>query len=416
MQYFKHRNNTLYAENVSTASIADQFGTPCYVYSKSAIETQWQSYEDALQSHPHLICYSVKANSNIAILNLLAKKGSGFDVVSIGEIERVLAAGGKAGKIIFSGVGKQSHEIKRALEVGIRCFNVESEAELERINHIAASLNRKAPVSIRVNPDVDPKTHPYISTGLKENKFGIDINDALSIYVEASRMNNLDIVGIDCHIGSQITEPAPFQDAFNRVLSLVDELKENNILIQHIDMGGGLGICYNNETPPSPMEYIQPLLQQLSDSPLELILEPGRSIVGNAGILLTTVEYIKCTTYCNFAIIDAAMNDLLRPALYQAWQDIKAISKHSSANEKTYDIVGPICESGDFLGKQRTLSITEGDRLAIYSAGAYGFTMSSNYNSRPRVAEVMVDNDQAYLIRKRETIRDLFEGETILPD
>ena len=414
MSAFHYKNGILHADGVALPAIIEQYGTPCYVYSRSAIESSWKAFENAFGKQSHLICYAVKANSNIAILNLLARLGSGFDIVSQGELERVIAAGGEARKVVFSGVGKKSSEVRRALEVGIKCFNVESVAELDRINNVAGELSSKAPVSIRVNPDVDAGTHPYISTGLKENKFGIAHEEALSVYKHAAGLSNINIVGIDCHIGSQITEVAPFSDALQRVLNLVETIKAEGIELEHIDIGGGLGICYDKEQPPTANDYIASLLTALGDNSYEILIEPGRSIVGNAGVLLTEVELIKETEVKNFAIIDAAMNDLLRPALYQGWHGVLRLQEAETITKKTYDLVGPICETGDFLAKDRELAIQAGDLLAITSTGAYGFSMSSNYNSRPRVAEIMVDGDQFHEIRKRESISDLMLGETLL--
>ena len=411
MSYFDYQAGTLHAENVSVDKIAEQYGTPVYIYSRSALENHWQAFDDAFSAYPHLVCYAVKANSNLAVLNVLAKRGSGFDIVSMGELARVMAAGGDPAKTVFSGVGKTEQEIEYALQHGIRCFNVESIPELDRINTVAGRLGKKAPVSIRVNPDVDAQTHPYISTGLKENKFGIAIEDAREVYRSTQNMPNLDVVAVDCHIGSQLTSVAPFVDALERVLTLIDELAEDGIHIKHLDIGGGLGIHYRDETPPTPAEYAQALAPLLKDRDLEILLEPGRAIAGNAGILLTKVEFIKPTEAKCFAIVDAAMNDLLRPALYQSWQQIQTVKQHPSTKALNYDIVGPICETGDFLGKDRELALEQGDLLAIRSAGAYGFAMSSNYNSRPRAAEVMVEDDKIHLVRERETINDLFAGE-----
>jgi len=415
MDYFNYQNGQLFAEDVSVSDIGNEFGTPCYIYSRATIERHWQAFDQAFGTHPHLICYAVKANSNLAVLNVMARLGSGFDIVSAGELERVLRAGGTADKIVFSGVGKSEKELERALTAGIRCFNVESIAELERLNQVAGRCKSKAPVSIRVNPDVDAKTHPYISTGLKDNKFGIDINEALSIYRTAAGMAHIDLLGVDCHIGSQLTDNTPFIDALSRVLALIEQLADEGIAIKHLDIGGGLGIRYQDETPPEPAEYAHAILEHLGDRDLEILIEPGRAIVGNAGILLTRVEYLKLNPHKNFAIVDAAMNDLLRPALYSAWQDIVPVKQVSGEPERVYDIVGPICETGDFLGKARPLSIQEGDLLAVRSCGAYGFGMSSNYNSRPRVAEIMVDDKQSYLIRQRETLDDLMSAEQLLP-
>ncbi|QWF70977.1 diaminopimelate decarboxylase [Methylomonas paludis] len=415
MDHFHYRQNSLFAEDLAVTAIAEQYGTPCYVYSRATLERHWRAFDQAFAAHPHLICYAVKANSNIAILNLLSRLGSGFDIVSIGELHRVLAAGGSPDKIVFSGVGKREDEILAALQIGIRCFNVEVNGELDRINRLAGQLGVIAPVSFRVNPDVDAKTHPYISTGLKENKFGIDISEALHEYRRAVQMLHIKVVGIDCHIGSQLTETAPFLDALDRVLALVDQLQAEGIQLHHLDLGGGLGINYRDEQPPQPAEYITALLQRLAGRDFEILLEPGRAIVGNAGVLLTRVEYLKPTAGKNFAIVDAAMNDLLRPALYSAWQDIIPVNTLSNAEAQTWDIVGPVCETGDFLGKNRLLKLSPADLLAVRSAGAYGFSMSSNYNSRPRAAEVLVDGDQSHLIRARETLAELWATEQLLP-
>ena len=415
MDYFNYRNNELYAEDVPVQDICHQYGSPCYVYSRATLERHWLAFDRAFGDHAHLICYAVKANSNIALLNILARLGSGFDIVSLGELERVLAAGGDAKKIVFSGVGKREDEILAALKIGIRCFNVEVIDELDRINRLAGQLGVIAPVSFRVNPDVDANTHPYISTGLKENKFGIDITLALAEYRRAAQMSNIKVVGIDCHIGSQLTETRPFLDALDKVLDLVAALKAEGIVLQHLDLGGGLGIRYNEEQPPEPADYIAAVLERLGKTDFEILLEPGRAIVGNAGILVTQVEYLKPTEHKNFAIVDAAMNDLVRPSLYSAWQAIIPVNLVSDAVEQQWDIVGPVCETGDFLGKDRALKLAQGDLLAIRSSGAYGFSMSSNYNSRPRVAELMVDGDQVYLIREREKIAELWSGEHLLP-
>lgn len=416
MDYFHYQNGELYAEQVAVADIARQYGTPSYIYSRATLERHWKAFDDAFAGQEHLVCYAVKANSNLAVLNVLARLGSGFDIVSVGELARVIAAGGRADKTVFSGVGKTIAEIEYALQQGIRCFNVESIPELERINTVAAGLDQVAPISIRVNPDVDAQTHPYISTGLKENKFGIAIEQARAVYREAGRMSNLNIVGVDCHIGSQLTSVAPFVDALKRVLLLIDELAEDGITISHLDIGGGLGICYRDETPPSPAEYAKALRELLHGRNMEILLEPGRAIAGNAGILITRVEYLKPTEAKNFAIVDAAMNDLLRPALYQSWQEVQRVIADSDASVMDYDIVGPICETGDFLAKDRELALEPGDILAIRSAGAYGFTMSSNYNSRPRAAEIMVDGATVHEVRARETIESLYAGETVLQD
>ncbi|MGR9116181.1 MAG: diaminopimelate decarboxylase [Gammaproteobacteria bacterium] len=415
MDFFEFRNNELYAEELPVNYIVNQYGSPCYIYSRATLERHWHAFDKAFGDHPHLICYAVKANSNIAILNILARLGSGFDIVSVGELERVLAAGGDPKKIVFSGVGKREDEILAALKTGIRCFNIEVSAELDRINKLAGQLGVIAPVSFRVNPDVDAKTHPYISTGLKENKFGISIEQALSEYRRAAAMPNIEVIGIDCHIGSQLTETAPFLDALERVLKLVAELEDEGIKLHHLDLGGGLGIRYRDEQPPEPSDYIQALLERLGDCGFEILLEPGRAIAGNAGILVTKVEYLKTTPDKNFAIVDAAMNDLVRPSLYGAWQNIEPVCNTSNTETATWDIVGPVCETGDFLGKNRQLSITPGDLLAVRSAGAYGFTMSSNYNSRPRVAEIMVDGNTVHLIRAREPLPQLWAEERLLP-
>jgi diaminopimelate decarboxylase len=415
MDYFNYRNNELYAEDIAVQDIVYTHGSPCYIYSRRTLEKHWLAFDHAFGEHPHLICYAVKANSNIAILNVLARLGSGFDIVSIGELERVLTAGADPKKIVFSGVGKREDEILAALKVGIRCFNIEVRDELDRINLLAGQLGVIANVSFRVNPDVDAKTHPYISTGLKENKFGIDIKHAADEYRRAALMPNINIAGIDCHIGSQLTETKPFLDALDRVLSLADTLQAEGIELHHLDLGGGLGIRYKDEHPTEPADYIQQLLTRLADKPYEILLEPGRAIVGNAGILVTQVEYLKPTESKNFAIVDAAMNDLIRPALYSAWQEIIPVNNTSTAEQHTWDIVGPVCETGDFLGKERLLSIAQGDLLAIRSSGAYGFAMSSNYNSRPRAAELMVDGNQLYLIRERESLPQLWTGEHLLP-
>jgi diaminopimelate decarboxylase len=415
MDYFNYRNDELFAEDVSVQDIVYKYGSPCYIYSRATLERHWHAFDRAFGDQAHLICYAVKANSNIAILNLLARLGSGFDIVSLGEMERVLAAGGDPQKIVFSGVGKREDEILAALKIGIRCFNIEVSDELDRINRLAGQLGVIAPVSFRVNPDVDAKTHPYISTGLKENKFGIDIEQALSEYRRAAALPHINVIGIDCHIGSQLIETRPFLDALDRVLNLVSTLKAEGIALHHLDLGGGLGIRYKDEQPPEPADYIGAVLEHLGANDFEILLEPGRAIVGNAGILVTQVEYLKPTAHKNFAIVDAAMNDLVRPSLYSAWQDIIPVKRQSQAPEMRWDIVGPVCETGDFLGKERMLKIAQGDLLAIRSSGAYGFSMSSNYNSRPRVAELMVDGSNLHLIRARETIAQLWTGEQLLP-
>ncbi len=415
MEQFQYRNGELYAENVALQHIAETYGSPCYVYSRAHLEQRFSEYRDALQGCDHLVCYAVKANSNIAVLNVLAKLGAGFDIVSVGELERVLAAGGSADKVVFSGVGKTREEIRRALEVGIYCFNVESEAELERIDGVAAELGKAAPISLRVNPDVDAKTHPYISTGLKDNKFGIDIQRAPAVYARAAELEHISIQGVDCHIGSQLTDTSPFLDALDRVLSLVDTLAEQGITLHHIDLGGGLGVRYRDEVPPSTADYISAVRERLGERAVKLMFEPGRSITANAGVLLTRVEFLKLNEHKNFALVDAAMNDMLRPSLYQAWMDLLPVVPRDG-ERRHYDVVGPVCETGDFLAKDRELCLAEGDLLALCSAGAYGFTMSSNYNSRGRVAEIMVDGDQCHLIRQRETVADLMRGEALLPD
>lgn len=415
MDYFNYIDDQLRAEQVALADLAVRYGTPLYVYSRATLERHWHAFDSALAGHDHLVCYAVKANSNLALLNILARLGSGFDIVSGGELLRVLKAGGDMNKVVFSGVGKQAGEMRLALEQGIRCFNIESEQELYMLNDIAGDMNLLAPISFRVNPDVDAKTHPYISTGLKENKFGIAFEDAERAYRLAHELPHIEIQGIDCHIGSQLTELAPFVDALDRLLSLIQDLKQHGITIHHMDLGGGLGVKYQDENPPLPTEWATALKDRLIQFEGEIIIEPGRAIAANAGILLTRINVIKKNEHKNFAVIDAAMNDLMRPALYQAWQDIIPVKSLGSAPADTYDVVGPICETGDFLGKERRLSIESGDLLAIRSSGAYGFSMSSNYNSRPRAAEVMVDGDQSYLVRERESFDDLVRGESLLP-
>lgn len=416
MDYFNYHGADLLAEQVRLADIAQQYGTPTYVYSRATLERHYRAFTDAAGSQPHLVCYAVKANSNIALLNLLARLGSGFDIVSEGELRRVLQAGGNPAKVVFSGVGKAESEIEFALNTGIKCFNVESEAELHRIARVAARLGKTAPISLRVNPDIDAKTHPYISTGLKANKFGIDITDAPRIYQLAARYPQLKVCGVDCHIGSQLTETQPFLDALDKVLALVDKLSELGIVLSHLDIGGGLGVTYLDETPPHPADYAAQVVQRLAAYPhLTLVFEPGRAIMANAGVLLTKVEYLKPGQEKHFAIVDAAMNDLIRPALYSAWMNIVPVKLQPELALQRYDVVGPVCETGDFLGKDRDLAIAEGDLLAVRSAGAYGFTMSSNYNSRPRAAEVLVDGNQLYLVRQREQWQDLWQGEQLLP-
>lgn len=417
MDYFNYQGDgQLWAEDVALTSLAEQHGTPLYVYSRATLERHWNAFDKSVGDHPHLVCYAVKANSNLGVLNVLARLGSGFDIVSGGELERVVAAGGDPKKVVFSGVGKTEAEMKRALELGIKCFNVESEPELERLNKVAGELSLIAPISLRINPDVDANTHPYISTGLRENKFGIAFDRAPAVYKFAQGLENLAIHGIDCHIGSQLTDIEPFIDATDRLLALIDELKQQGITIKHLDVGGGLGVVYRDEMPPQPSDYARALMERLvNHADLELIFEPGRAIAANAGVLVTKVEFLKHTEHKNFAIVDAAMNDLMRPALYQAWQDIVPVVPRQG--EKTsYDLVGPICETGDFIGKDRDLSLEQGDLLAVRSAGAYGFVMSSNYNTRARVAEVMVDGNQVHLVRQREELSSLWALEQVLPE
>ena len=415
MDFFNYKNNTLCAEGNKVAELAKHYQTPLYIYSRATIERHWHAFNDAAGTHPHMVCYAVKANSNLAVLNIMARLGSGFDIVSKGELARVIEAGGDASKVVFSGVGKKSDEIAYALEKGIYCFNVESAPELARIQQVAQSLNKVAAISLRVNPDVDAGTHPYISTGLKENKFGVAIDDALAIYQQAAQMSHITIKGIDCHIGSQLTEIAPFIDALDRLLTMIDTLAEQGIVLSHIDVGGGLGVTYQDEQPPMPNEYAKAIVDRLAGRKLTLLFEPGRAIMANAGILVTEVEFIKTNQDRHFALVDAAMNDLIRPSLYQAWQNIIPVTPNNALENKVYDIVGPVCETGDFLGKDRSLAIQAGDLLAVRSSGAYGFTMSSNYNSRPRAAEVMVDGSQHHLIRQRESLTQLWQGETLLP-
>lgn len=416
MDYFQYQGQRLFAENVAVEDIAAQYGTPTYIYSRATIERHWHAFDKAAGARPHLVCYAVKANSNLGVLNVLARLGSGFDIVSGGELARVIEAGGDPKKVVFSGVAKTESEIRYALEQQIMCFNVESQAELLRINKVAGEMNLVAPISLRVNPDVDAGTHPYISTGLKANKFGIEREVAISIYEQASQMEHIKVVGMDCHIGSQLTDIKPFVDALDRLLVLVDELAAKGIHIAHLDVGGGLGVTYNKETPPHPDEYAKALAERLKDRPeLTLIFEPGRAIAANAGILVTKVEFLKKNAEKNFAIIDAAMNDLIRPSLYSAWQNIIEVNCCESTPKAIYDVVGPVCETGDFLGKDRELAIQEGDLIAVRSCGAYGFVMSSNYNTRVRPAEVMVDGDKVYLVREREKLQDLWKGECKLP-
>ena len=414
MDFFQYKNEQLYVEDLPVKQLAEEFGTPLYIYSRATLERHWHAFDSALGKHPHLICYAVKANSNIGILNVMAKLGSGFDIVSQGELERVLAAGGEASKVVFSGVAKSRAEIMRALEVGIRCFNVESVAELHHINQIAGEMGKVAPISLRVNPDVDAHTHPYISTGLKENKFGVSVDEAREVYKLAATLLHVKITGMDCHIGSQLTELQPFLDATDRLIRLMEQLKEDGITLKHLDLGGGLGVTYTDETPPHPSDYATALLNKLKDyEDLEIILEPGRAIAANAGILVAKVQYLKSNESRNFAITDTGMNDMIRPALYEAYMNIIEIDRTLEREKAIYDVVGPVCETSDFLGKQRELAIAEGDYIAQRSAGAYGASMSSNYNSRPRTAEVLVDGDKAHLIRRRESLSELWALESI---
>ena len=414
MDFFQYKNEQLYVEDLPVKQLAEEFGTPLYIYSRATLERHWHAFDSALGKHPHLICYAVKANSNIGILNVMAKLGSGFDIVSQGELERVLAAGGDASKVVFSGVAKSRAEIMRALEVGIRCFNVESVAELHHINQIAGEMGKVAPISLRVNPDVDAHTHPYISTGLKENKFGVSVDEAREVYKLAATLPHVKITGMDCHIGSQLTELQPFLDATDRLIRLMEQLKEDGITLKHLDLGGGLGVTYTDETPPHPSDYATALLNKLKDyEDLEIILEPGRAIAANAGILVAKVQYLKSNESRNFAITDTGMNDMIRPALYEAYMNIIEIDRTLGRKKAIYDVVGPVCETSDFLGKQRELAIAEGDYIAQRSAGAYGASMSSNYNSRPRTAEVLVDGNKAHLIRRRENLSELWALESI---
>ena len=414
MDFFQYKNEQLYVEDLPVKQLAEEFSTPLYIYSRATLERHWHAFDSALGKHPHLICYAVKANSNIGILNVMAKLGSGFDIVSQGELERVLAAGGEASKVVFSGVAKSRSEIMRALEVGIRCFNVESIAELYHINQIAGEMVKVAPISLRVNPDVDAHTHPYISTGLKENKFGVSVDEAREVYKLAATLPHVKITGMDCHIGSQLTELQPFLDATDRLIRLMEQLKEDGITLKHLDLGGGLGVTYTDETPPHPSDYATALLNKLKDyEDLEIILEPGRAIAANAGILVAKVQYLKSNESRNFAITDTGMNDMIRPALYEAYMNIIEIDRTLGRKKAIYDVVGPVCETSDFLGKQRELAIAEGDYIAQRSAGAYGASMSSNYNSRPRTAEVLVDGNKAHLIRRRESLSELWALESI---
>ncbi|MEI6898216.1 MAG: diaminopimelate decarboxylase [Psychromonas sp.] len=420
MDHFNYQNDgRLFAEELAVEDIIKKSGTPAYIYSRATIERHWKGFNEAAGDHPHLICYAVKANSNLGVLNLMARLGSGFDIVSVGELLRVIQAGGDPNKVVFSGVGKTEVEISTALQAGIYCFNVESISELYRINDVAESLKLTAPISIRINPNIDAGTHPYISTGLKENKFGIDIEQAITVFLLAKDLAFLDIKGVDCHIGSQITEISPFIEALDKLLELIDQLEEQGINITHLDLGGGLGVPYDKETPPEPKEYMNAILDRMGDRNLKLLFEPGRAIMANAGILVTKVEFLKINDHKNFAIVDAAMNDLIRPALYSAWQNIIPLNNSFVESEsrplRHYDIVGAICETTDFLGKDRKLTLAEGDHLAILSAGAYGATMASNYNSRCRPAEIMVDGKKAFIVREREEHRTLWAGEHVLP-
>lgn len=415
MNHFEYKNQQLFAEDVAIADIISEHGTPAYIYSRATLERHWHAFDNAFGSHPHLICFAVKSNSNIALLNVMAKLGSGFDIVSQGELERVLAAGGEASKVVFSGVAKSYSEIERALDVGIRCFNVESIPELHRINEVAGKMGKIAPISLRVNPDVDAKTHPYISTGLKENKFGVSVQQACEVYRLAKTLPNVKIMGMDCHIGSQLTELQPFLDATDRLIVLMEQLKEDGIELHHLDLGGGLGVPYNGEEPPHPTEYTEALLAKLKNYPnLEIILEPGRAISANAGILVTKVEYLKSNEDRNFAIVDTGMNDMIRPALYEAYMQITEVNQSLDREKAVYDVVGPICETSDFLGKGRELAIAEGDLIAMRSAGAYGATMSSTYNSRPQAVEILVDGTKAHLIKARADFADLWRLEKLI--
>jgi len=413
MDPFSYRDGELFAEELPVAQLAERFGTPLYLYSRDALETHYHAFDDAFGEHPHRVCYAVKANSNLAVLQVLAQAGAGFDIVSGGELERVLRAGGEPRNIVFSGVGKTAGEMADALKVGIHCFNVESAAELELLNLVAGELDRVAPIAIRVNPDVDAQTHPYISTGLKENKFGVDIQKAPALYQRAAELPHIKVLGIDCHIGSQLTRLAPFEDALERVLKLLGDLQALGIEIHHLDLGGGLGVTYQDEAPPARSDYVQALLKHIPGD-LPVHIEPGRSIAANAGLFITQVLFLKPTEHRNFAVVDGAMNDLIRPSLYSAWQEIVPVTPHE-ADCRDWDIVGPVCETGDFLGKDRALALEAGYYLAVRSAGAYGFVMASNYNSRNRPAEVMVDGDQAFLVRARETVDEQLRLETLLP-
>lgn len=415
MQAFLYRDGTLYAEDMAVDAIVRDHGTPCYIYSRAALEATFNEYREALSGTDHLVCYAVKANSNLAVLDILARQGAGFDIVSEGELQRVIAAGGDPAKIVFSGVAKKPEEMAVALKLGIHCFNLESAAELEVLNEVAEGMGVVAPVSVRVNPDVDAKTHPYISTGLRENKFGVTVDEALLVYQRATELANIEVIGLDCHIGSQLTEIGPFIAALQRLLAVIDTLETHGIVIRHLDLGGGLGVRYKDENPPTIAAYIDAIQQEIGERDLQLVLEPGRSIAGNAGILVTTVEYLKSTPDHNFAIVDAAMNDMIRPALYQAWLDIKPVMQHQDREAAQWDVVGPVCETADFLGKDRQLSPARGDLLAVFGAGAYGFTMSSNYNSRGRACELIVDGHNVHVARKRESIADIIATESRLP-
>ena len=415
MNHFEYKNQQLFAEDVVITDIIAEHGTPAYIYSRATLERHWHAFDNSFGTHPHLICFAVKSNSNIALLNVMAKLGSGFDIVSQGELERVLVSGGEASKVVFSGVAKSHSEIERALDVGIRCFNVESIPELHRINEVAGKMGKIAPISLRVNPDVDAKTHPYISTGLKENKFGVSVQQAREVYSLAKTLPNVKIMGMDCHIGSQLTELQPFLDATDRLIVLMEQLKEDGIELHHLDLGGGLGVPYNGEEPPHPAEYTEALLAKLKNYPnLEIILEPGRAISANAGILVTKVEYLKSNEDRNFAIVDTGMNDMIRPALYEAYMQITEVNQSLDREKAVYDVVGPICETSDFLGKGRELAIAEGDLIAMRSAGAYGATMSSTYNSRPQAVEILVDGAKAHLIKARADFADLWRLEKLI--
>jgi diaminopimelate decarboxylase len=415
VDHFEYRNGELHAEDVPLSDIVRRFGTPCYVYSRATLTRHFRAFDEALTGADHLVCYAVKANSNLAVLQVLARLGAGFDIVSGGELVRVLKAGGDPRRVVFSGIGKSTAELKQALVLGIFCFNVESEAELQRLSEVAVSLKKRAPVALRVNPDVDPKTHPYISTGLKQNKFGVDVADAGRLYRLAATLPGIEVAGVACHIGSQLMDTAPFLDALERVLALADELAAAGIALRHIDVGGGLGVPYRDETPPSPAQLATAVLEKLRGRGLKILMEPGRAIAGNAGLLVTRVEYLKPGSERNFAIVDAAMNDLLRPSLYQAWHTVLPVRESGQAPRVVYDVVGPVCESGDWLAKDRELALAPGDLLALRTAGAYGFVMSSNYNTRPRAAEVLVDGHEIHLVRAREAVEDLMRGENLLP-